>query len=154
MQMAHRAMWKSMKYRSGIFRLIGSHANTTQSHVKTCEMSLSNLQTYWKPCKYHTGPRENTWKIAQESSDLLDAMQIPCLALWKHKKYHRESSDLLKAMQTPRKAKWKHVKYHTNTTQSHVKILKYCSGTFRLIGSHANTTQSHVKTHVNHDSAW
>ena len=88
MQLQRKAMWKHVKHCWGIFRPVESHGNTTQSHVKTREISLRNLQTCWKPCKYHAEPRENTCNIAQESSDLLKGMQIPCRATWKHVEYH------------------------------------------------------------------
>ena len=123
----HRATWKHMKYKSAIFRSIESHPNTTQSllktlengagifksfeshtntmqsRLKTIEILLRNLQTSWKPGKYHVEPYEHTWK----SSDLLKAMQIPCSATWKHVKYH---SDIF----TP-------VESYEKNTQSHVK---------------------------------
>ena len=49
MQIPRRATWKHMKYQSGIFRPLGSHANTTQSHMKTQEMLLMQI------------PRRATW---------------------------------------------------------------------------------------------
>ena len=48
------------KYRSGVSRPFGSHANTSQSHMKT---------------------RANT---IHESLDLLEVMQIPRRAMWKY----------------------------------------------------------------------
>ena len=103
MQIQRVATWKHVKYLSGIFRPIGSHGNTTRSHVKTCEIPFRNLQSYWKPCKYH----ENTWNTFQESSDLLEAIQIPRAATWKHVQY---LSGIFKSIGS-----------HANTTGSHVK---------------------------------
>ena len=132
MRIPRRAMWKHIRYRSGIFTPVESYANTTQSHVKTYEISLRHLQTCWKTCKYYAEPYENTWNIDQEPSDLLRAMQIsgkPGENTWN---IPQESPDLLKAMQVPRRASWKH--------------MKCCSKIFKPVDSHANTMQSHVKT--------
>ena len=106
MQIPRVATWKHVKYLSGIFRPIGIHANTTRSHVKTREIPLRNLQNYWKPCKYH----ENMWNTSQESSDLLEAIQIPRAATWKH-------VQCLSGI-------FRFIESRAKTTQSHMKIQK------------------------------
>ena len=181
-QIARKATWKHMKFRTGVYyRPIEGHANTTQRHLKTHEILSRNLQNYWKPCKYHAEPLktiryssgivktcgsradtthshpcEYTWHTAQESSDLLEAVQKPRTATWKYLKCRsgivrligshvnttqshknvrntaQESWDLLEDMQILCRAAWKYIKYR--------------SGIFRLVGNHANTTYSHLKT--------
>ena len=130
--------------------------------MKTYEMLFRNLQTHWKQCKYNAEPRER-WDTAQESSELLEAMQIPPRATWEYvkycsgifrpieamqiliaepdeirKKYHSGINRHFSYANTPRRATWKYVTYR--------------SGIFRSIGSHANPPRRPTRKYLKYRS--
>ena len=127
------------KYRWWVSRPFGSHANASQSFVKTrantvqesldlveamriphiatwkqVQIQVKNFSTYWKPCKCFAEPRENTCKYWSGVSKLVGSLANTSQSCVKTcanttQSYLKIHSKFAAHIQILHRASWKHI---------------------------------------------